>query len=107
RYTTASKLRVFQCDRDIGSKIRAKIRFDSPAKITCHAVPLKASTSFECQRLESTEPSAQLNDPPSSANDHFSSRCPMLLVADRSGQSRTAMPITPTKSPTRPRLEIW
>src|SRR5215470_3144224 len=84
----------------------AKIRFDTPAKMTCHAVVLSASRSLVCQSFEKTEPSAQLNDPAIRLRDHHNSRRPKVPADVSLGQRSMSMPTIPIANPDRPRREM-
>ena len=61
----------------------AKTRFPNPANVICHAVALALPPAF--QRLESTEPKAQLNEPPSKLSANHVSFLPIAPVAVRFG----------------------
>src|SRR3954451_18627919 len=98
--------RGVHCTCDRSSKEMAYAKLAMPAKVTCHAVPLKGSTSGDCQRFESTEPSAQLNDPPSRLSDHQNSVAPMVRMLINLGHNKTAMPAIPSASPPNPRMEM-
>src|SRR6266567_1636582 len=101
----ALRLRAVQrtCERSPASN--AKIKFPTPAAVTCQPVELNTSMP-DCQRFESTEPSAQENDPPIRLIDAQSSRWPM--VPDRNcGQTRTNNPTMPSSRPALPRPEMW
>src|SRR5581483_740030 len=88
------------------SNSKAKIRFDRPANVICHAVPLNGSTSADCQRFDNTEPKAQLKEPPSKLNDQPSSFQCRVVPDINSGQIRTVIPKIPSPSPALPRLEM-
>ena len=61
--------------------------------MTCHAVELNTSMP-DCQRLESTDPSAQLNEPKIRLIDAHSSRWPMVPACN-CGQTSTNRPTIP------------
>src|SRR5690348_8052186 len=88
------------------SNRKAKMKLPMPAKVTCQAIPLNGSTSADCQRFESTDPSAQLNDPPSRLRDHQSSRDPTDSVEVILGHSSTTIPAIPKASPANARPVI-
>src|SRR5713101_5017200 len=96
--------RAVQVTSESLSNSTAKIRFPSPAKVTCQAVALKGSAL--CHFFESTEPSAQLNDPASSARDHQSSRRPIEAGVLSSGQMSTTTPELKTPASIG-RRELW
>ena len=69
------------------------MKFPAPAAVTCHPVALNTSMP-DCQRFESTDPSAQVNDPAIRLMEAQNSRCPM--VPDCScGHTRTNNPRMP------------
>src|SRR5947207_13600029 len=96
--------RAVQVTSEILSNERAKIKFASPANVTCHAVALKGSALGHF--FESTEPSAQVNDPASNEIDHHSSRRPIEPGLVSSGQISTTTPTMPTSNPALPRGDM-
>src|SRR5258708_30399161 len=84
RYRTALRPRVVHTTCEKSPRSVANIRFPSPAAVTCHAVALNTSIP-DCQRLESTEPRAQLNDPPIKLNEAQNSLRPSPVLEVSSG----------------------
>src|SRR5215469_409087 len=104
RYPTAARLFGAQVACFISPFNRANIKFPAPAAVTCQAVAPNTSIP-DCHFFDSTEPSAQLNDPPirlREANSSFRPRLP----ACRSGQTSTNNPARPRASPILPRPEM-
>ena len=97
--------RAVQITPETFSNSKAKLRLAMPAKMTCQAVALKGSEAV-CHFLESTEPSAQLNEPACNASNHHSSRRPIELDAISLGQMRTTTPAIPSNNPIFPRREM-
>src|SRR5207237_10073868 len=100
RYATAPMPRAVQVTRERSRFSSAKIELPTPAKKTCHAVSANVGRP-DCHFFESTDPKAQLSEPPISATDHQSCRCPMAPVARSCGQSRTSVPVKPSASPAK------
>src|SRR5438128_10388615 len=80
----------------------AKTQFPNPAKNTCHAVPAKVGGP-DCHFFESTDPNAQLREPPRRAIDHQNSHLPSPAVELSFGQSKTRVPANPSARLARPR----
>src|SRR5579885_756788 len=84
---------------------RAKRKFANPAAIISHAVAANGSTSADFHFLASTDPNAQLKDPPNRLSDAQSCSRPSEVVFIRSGQIRTINPTIPKANPALPRPE--
>src|SRR5580704_12487890 len=105
RYVTAPTPRAVHATREKSPTASANAKFATPAAVTCHAVLLNTSTP-DCQRFASTDPSAQENDPPSKLSEAENSRRPRAEVECNSGQNSTKSPTIPRPSPALPRHEI-
>src|SRR5580704_1838505 len=105
RYAVAPIPRGVHTTRDKSPAPKANIRFAKPAAIICHAVAENGSTSADFQRLDSTEPKAQLNDPPNKLIEAHNCTRPNEVVVVRSGHNNTPRPATPRASPAFPRSE--
>src|ERR1022692_1507147 len=101
----ALRLRVVHRTRERSPANNAKTKFPAPAAVTCQPVALNTSMP-DCQRLESTEPSAQLNDPAMRLIEAQNSRCPMVPDCNW-GHTRTNNPRMPSTRPALPRPEMW
>src|SRR5208283_174827 len=102
----APRPRAVQTTGMLRSKASAKARLAKPAKTTCQAVELKGSPAAVFHFFESTEPSAQLREPPCNAMDHQNSRRPKEVGCTRVGQMRTTTPKIPITRPILPRREM-
>src|SRR6185437_5180688 len=80
----------------------AKTKLPNPANSTCHDVAPKVGGP-DCHFFDSTEPKAQLTEPPIRAMDHHNSFLPTSPEALSFGQSRTTVPTSPRPSPANPR----
>src|SRR5215470_8843539 len=98
--------RAVQWTLETSTKRKVKTKFARPAKIICQAVALRGSAE-DFHFFERTDPSAQLNAPTTSANDHHSSRRPNSPGETSFGQIRTTTPRIPNARPIFPRGEIW
>src|SRR5580658_4401829 len=107
KYKVAPIPRGVQTAREKSPAAMANKRFARPAAIICQAVAENGSTSADFQRLASTEPNAQLNDPPSRLIDAHNCTRPKEVVVVRSGHNNTSSPTTPRPSPALPRTETW
>src|SRR5436853_7909197 len=96
--------RVVHTAREKSPMTTASSRLPTPAKAICQAVELKRSAP-DSQRLESTDPCAQLNEPRGSVNAAHNSLRPKAPVALRSGHNSTTIPAIPTADLISPRLE--
>src|ERR1700690_2209007 len=105
RYTVAPTPRGVQTTFEKSPAPTANSKFPKPAAIICQAVAENGSTSADFQRLASTEPSAQLNDPPSRLIEAHNCTRPNDVVVVRSGHNNTTSPATPRLSPAFPRIE--
>src|SRR5215471_4406215 len=85
RYNIAETLRDAHTTREKSPAATANSRLPRPAAIICHAVAENGSTSADFQRFVSTEPRAQLNDPPSKLIEAHNCTRPNEFVAERSG----------------------
>src|ERR1700688_683721 len=83
RYTVAPTPRGVHTTREKSPAAMANSRFAKPAAIICQAVAENGSTSADFHFLASTEPSAQLNDPPSRLIAAHSCSRPNEVVAVR------------------------
>src|SRR6266700_7390111 len=95
---------VVQTTRERSWLDSAKTQFPNPAKNTCHDVPAKVGGP-DCHFFDSTDPKAQLNEPPSRAIDHQNSFLPTPAVALSFGHSKTSVPANPSARLARPRPE--
>src|ERR1700704_4218635 len=100
---TAPKPRGVQTTCDQSPATVAKRRFPRPAKVICQAVAPADPPAFQC--LESTDPKAQLKDPPSRLRANQVSFFPIAPVAVRLGHNRTIRPTMPRAKPKKSRLE--
>src|ERR1700735_274481 len=105
RYDTALTPRAVHARREKSPTANANRKFAAPAAVTCHPVELNTSMP-DCQRLESTDPRAQENDPPISAREDKNSRRPSDEVECNSGQNKTNSPTIPSARPAFPRPEM-
>src|SRR5882724_3155156 len=96
--------RVVQTTRQRSPAKSAKIKLPTPAATTCQPVELKTSMP-DCQRLESTEPSAHVKDPKIRLREDQNSRWPMEPDCS-CGQTSTTRPSIPSARPALPRPEM-
>ena len=105
RYSIAPTPRAVQATCEKSPTTKANNRFPAPAAVTCHPVALNTSMP-DCQRFDSTDPSAHEKDPPSSDTEAQNSRRPSAEVECNSGQNKTTNPNIPKASPALPRQEM-
>src|SRR6185503_6273333 len=79
----------------------ANTKLPNPANSTCQEVAPKVGGP-DCHFFDSTEPNAQLKEPPIRAMDHHNSLLPTSPLALSLGQSKIPVPISPRPSPTSP-----
>ena len=75
--------RTVHTARERSPSASAARKFATPAAIICHAVAEKGSTSLDFHFLASTEPRAQLNDPPKRLIDAQNWTRPSAVVDDK------------------------
>src|SRR6476469_6412805 len=95
--------RTVHTARERSPNANAARKFATPAAIICQAVAEKGSTSLDFHFLASTEPRAQLNEPPNRLIDAQNWTRPRAVVDERSGHNSTSNPATPRPNPTLPR----
>src|SRR5580692_7103726 len=105
RYSIAPTPRAVQATCEKSPTTNANNKFPAPAAVTCHPVALNTSIP-DCHRFDSTDPSAQENDPPSSETEAQNSRRPSADVECNSGQNNPPSPPIPTATPALPRHEM-
>src|SRR6185437_3447891 len=105
KYATAARLRAGQCPYPKSPLKAAISRHPNPAMVTSHPAVLRELPVF--QRLVSTEPRPQLNDPASRAKQNQSSLRPKMVVWCSCGQSRVKVPQTPSANPRKPCNGKW